>query len=313
MTVPSGWTFTDADGITLDLRDGTTYDVMSFEDVGYVGTRVGEDVTPGRVGGVPRKATILGRTVGMLIVVNGATVAEAEDHIQTLIARVAGSHGRDQIREGVLTATLADTSTRALRCLGIGGLKKRPRDMINPVNWELPIQFRAAHPNWYDPAESSDTATILQSSGALRWQGVGLLSKQLRWPMGFGLAGFAARKTIQYDGDAESFSLIWEVPGPSISPTLQNATIGRVVALSGLIVPRELTLQVRMGWRPDGDVTFRAFLTDGMGSETNVIQHLAAASRPIWLQPGANQLIASQENTDATVHAFRWHDEFLSI
>ncbi len=313
MTIPTGWTFRNSDAVVLDLDDGTVRDVTSFEDVGYVGTKIGEDVTPGRVGGVPRKATILGRTVGMTITVTGATLAVAEDNIQTLIAHLAASHGRDRIREGILTATLADTSSRALRCMGIGGLKKRPRDLINPLNWELPVQFRAAHPHWYDPVEASDTATILQSSGALRWQPLGTLSKQLRWPMGFGIAGFAGRKTVTYNGDAESFSLLWQVPGPSTNPALQNVTIGRSISMTGLIVPLGLTLNVRMGWRPDGKVQFRAFLDDGVGGETNVINKLAAVSRPIWLQPGANLLIATQDNTDATIHTFKWHDEFLSI
>ena len=40
---------------------------------------------------------------------------------------------------------------------------------------------------------------------------------------------------------------------------------------------------------------------------------MTSTSRRFWLDPGTNNLFASQENDDATTHTINWYNEFIGV
>ena len=138
-------------------------------------------------------------------------------------------------------------------------------------------------------------------------------SKLSIFPIDFGLSQPSVSFSVNNEGSAETETLQWNVPGPSTSPQLHNITVTRAIKFENLIVPDGLTLRVRMGWQPDGIETFQAFLDDDAGGSTNVLGSMTSTSRRFWLDPGTNNLFASQENDDATTHTINWYNEFIGV
>ena len=303
------WKFENAAGVLLDLDDDITYRVLRWSQTGIPALSVRSDPLPGRAGTARRSATIPGRAVTLFVLVQGATVSDLESNVLTLVNHLAGSHGRDEPQPGTLRVTQHDGATRYLRCAAVSGLALNAAQAISPTAYGLPVAFHADHPFWYDPTEQSDTGTIGQP-GSLRFQTGG---PELGFPVGFGPDDPSASVTVDNGGSADTFSLLWKVPGPSVGPQLHNRTVGRSLRLDGLTVPAGGTLRARMGWRPDGQRSVEAMIIDSSGTETDVGAATTGLSRAVWLAPGNNAVSFAQQNADPTVHTLKHYAEYLAI
>ena len=100
------------------------------------------------------------------------------------------------------------------------------------------------------------------------------------------------------------------------APALSNVTTGVGLAFaSDLVIPSGLSLEVRMGWRPDDpQVELRAWVEDAAGGRTSALGDLTATVRPLTLAPGDNLLVATQaeDRTPATVHTVRYWREYVA-
>ena len=305
MAYSSRFTYVDEAGDSLDLDDGSTYQVIALPARGLPRLDVRAERQVGRIGGRLKSASVPMRQITLALLVRGTSLSDVEDNVQALIAHCAGSYGREEPREGVLTYTLRDASARALRGIFVGGMEASAGQRAGPWAWRFPLTFLAPHGNWYNATEQSETGTI-GPAGALEFP--------IEFPISFGVGVPSVFITITNNGSAETESLQWEAPGPSTAPQLHTSELVRSVRFPNLTVPTGNTLKVRMGWRPDGITAFQAYLeNEATGSQTNVIGYLEEASRRFWLEPGSNELLAAQDNDDATVHTVKWHDEYLGV
>ena len=300
----SQFTFVNSGNVSTDLDDGTIYSVVTVNGKGLTPVNVKSERRFGRAGGVIRAASIPERVVALSILVQGTSETTLQTRLDTLVSRLAGSFGRETQREGVLQHTTAGGNARYLRAIAVGGLEENRVQRVGKHSMILPVQFFAAHSNWYDPSQQSSAGTIGDA---------GSLEFPYSYPMDFGLGSPSVSFTVTNAGSAETESLEWQVAGPSTGPQLHNSTVNRAVRFDDLIVPEGLTLKVRMGWQPDGVETFQAFLDDDAGGETNVLGELTSNSRRFWLEPSTNSLYAVQSNEDATVHTIKWYNEFLGV
>lgn len=300
----SNFTFVNSGNVSTDLDDGTTYTVVTVNGKGLTPVNVKSERRFGRSGGVIRAASIPERVVGLSILVQASSETALQTALDTLVSRLAGSFGRETQREGVLQHTTQAGTSRYLRAIAVAGLEENRVQRVGRNSMILPVQFFAAHSNWYDPSQQSASGTIGDA---------GNLSFPYSYPIDFGISSPSISFTVTNGGSAETETLEWQVAGPSTGPQLHSTTTNRAVRFDDLIVPDGLTLKVRMGWQPDGVETFQAFLDNNAGGETNVLGQLTSNSRRFWLEPSTNNLYAVQSNTDATVHTIKWYNEFLGV
>lgn len=305
MAYESRLSFENEAETSLDIDDGTIYQVLRINQRGIPGLDVRVERQVGRIGGRLKSASVPARSIVIDMLVRGTSLSNLEDRVQALIAQCAGSYGREEPREGVLTYTLRDSTSRALRGIFVAGMEEAAGQRVGVWDWRLPLTFMAPHGNWYNPSEQSDTGTIGPA---------GSLEFPIEFPISFGPDSPSAFITLTNGGSAETESLLWEAPGPSVAPELHSSELTRSVRFPNLTVPTGNTLKVRMGWRPDGITAFQAFLeNDASGDQSNMIGLLEEASRRFWLEPGSNELLVAQSNTDATVHTVKWYDEYLGV
>lgn len=300
----SQWTFTNAGNVATDIDDGSTYTVMSVNGKGMMPLDLRSERRFGRAGSTVRAASLPERVIVLSVLIQGSSKSNLESNATTLIGRLAGSYGRETQREGKLQYTTDAGNSRYLRCLVTGGLEESRATRVNAMSYIVPIEFFAAHGQWYDPTQQTATGTI-GDAGALEFA--------YSYPMDFGLSSPSVSFSANNAGSAETETLEWQVEGPSTGPQLHNSTVSRAVRFDNLILPSGLTLVVRMGWQPDGIETFQAYLDDGAGGETNVLGYLTSNSRRYWLEPSTNSLYAVQTNTDATVHTIKWYNEYIGV
>lgn len=300
----AGWTFTNADGVTLNLDDGADYAVQTYGGVGLGDLDIAIEGRPDRAGGLLRTARIPARSIRLSIAAFGTSHTDLLDNARALIAHVAGSRGRREPRVGTLTYTTPGGASRALRCVGVAGFGQAARDQHSALRMNIPAQFAAAHPNWYNPTEQSAQGTTGAAGSIIYGTSV--------YPLNYGPNASSTLVTATVAGSAETESMLWEVPGPVTGPVLFSLDLAREVRFPNLTVPDGLTLRVRMGWRPDGIEALTALMDDGAGSETDVIGYMRSGSRRMHLLPGANVLSAGQTSEAATVHTIKWFDEYLS-
>ena len=300
----SNFTFENAGNVTLVIDDGTIYSVVAVNGKGRPPLEVRAETRVGRSGATLRAVTIPPRRLQLSILVNGTSSSNLETRATALLAHLAGSYGRETQREGVLRFTTESGTQRYLNCLAIAGLDENRIQRVGVTSYLVPVTFFAAHGNWYDPSQQSASGDIGPA---------GNLSFPYSFPIDFGLSQPSVSFSVNNEGSAETETLQWNVPGPSTSPQLHNITVTRAIKFENLIVPDGLTLRVRMGWQPDGIETFQAFLDDDAGGSTNVLGSMTSTSRRFWLDPGTNNLFASQENDDATTHTINWYNEFIGV
>lgn len=300
-----GWTFTNEAGVALDIDDGSDYSVRRWSGGGLISPQPRMTDRFGKPGAILRRVHTPVRVMELHIDVFGSDQSDHEDNLEALVTHLAGSLGSDDPVQGVLSYTASDASVRALRCFAAGGASLNEALRVSNVWTRLMITFVAPHPMWYNATEQSATGTI--GTGAA-------LTFPFTFPGTFGLDGLTAGITATVSGTAETFSLKWTAPGPSVAPALYHAGLNREISFPGLTVPTGLQLEVRMGWRPDGISDHQAILVPASGgTEQDVIGYMATASRFFYLKPGANSLEASQTNDVATVHTVAWFDEYLAV
>jgi hypothetical protein len=297
------FTFTNEAGVELDLDDGSDYEVRRWSGIGAPDLSVQTFQRYNRPGSVIRRASLPARQVMVSMWVKGTSEADCDGNMDALLSHLAGSYGRNEPRFGLLKYTRSDASVRSLRCIVAGGLGRDESQYITPVLRSIGVMFLADHPSWYDATEQSVDLTIGTTLDVVF---------PLDLPHTFGLDGQSAGVSLSYTGTAETRSLLWQVPGPSVAPALINVTTGESLKFSNLTVPEGLTLKVRMGWRPDGVRDIRAYLDDGLGGETSVMGYLDSGSRFVRLDPGTNVLEVAQTNEAATAHTLKHYREYLA-
>mgnify|MGYP003150314136 CR=1 FL=1 len=300
----SQWTFVNSGSVSTDIDDGSTYTVTAVNGKGMPPLDVRTERKFGRAGATVRAAAIAPRTLQLQILVQGSSASVLETNLQTLIARLAGSFGRETQREGELRYTTDGSASRYLRCIVIRGLEENAITRITTQAYIVPVTFYAAHGMWYNPTQQS-------ASGAIG--DAGSLEFPFSYDMDFGLSSPSVSFSVSNAGSAETETLEWNVPGPSTGPQIHNSTVSRAIRFDDLIVPEGLTLKVRMGWQPDGIETFQAYLDDDAGGSTSVLGFLTSNSRRFWLEPGTNSLYAVQTNTDTTTHTIYWYNEYIGV
>ncbi len=289
-----------------DLHDEVNTFLRERQSVGMgmPPVEIRSDIRARRAGSELKAARLTPRNVGIVVRVKDSTHANTMDRVRALIKYVAGTRGREAARFGHLRVTAAGDSEKYLRCI----CSVAPKDYGNAVTdkiVDVPLGFHAPHPNWYDPTEQTGSITI-GVGGSGKWP--------ITWPHTWPLDGFTGSATIANDGDVETRSLLWSVPGPTTSPGLSNDTIGKYVKLTDLTVAAGDTLKVRMGWRPDGVTEHKAVVENSSGLETNVLGFLDTGSEFFHLEPGNNVLTASQDSPQSgTVHSLAWYEEYLSV
>lgn len=306
----AGYVFINEAGTSLDLHDRDlsaqtgTYRVIERESSGWgLPTLATRSNNRGRRAGVElRGAQIPPRVVTLPVMVFGSSHNDLMDDVRGLIAHVAGSYGRSTARPGFLQVTPAGESARKLRCIGtVAG--KNHAEVLDATTAIVRLSFFAPHPNWYVDTEQSDSIVI--GTGGLVWP--------VTWPVNWGLDGFSGGATVANDGEAETRSLLWSVPGPVTGPALTNVTVDRYVRFPGLIVPEGFTLKVRMGWRPDGVTEHKAVIESVGGAETNVLGYLDQGSNFFHLEPGDNEMVATEEVISTNTHTLGWYEEYFSV
>lgn len=288
-----------------NLDDETNTHILehAISGMGPPPIEVSVDRRARRTGVQIRAAHMPARQVLIPVLIQDTTHDNLRDRIRALSKYFLGSLGRETPRFGQLRVTPASETEKYLRCICVDAPNAYRLHETATIQ-RVDLLFVADHPNWYNPTEQSQAITIGSGSGT-QWP--------LRFPVQWGLDGFSGGATVVNNGDAETRSVLWSVPGPFSAPALFNETVGQYVSLPTLEVNAGETLKVRMGWRPDGIAEHKAVVENAQGSETSVMGHLDQTSEFFHLTPGNNVMTATQAEDTATVHAVYWYDEYVSI
>lgn len=298
--MPIALRWTDAAGTATELSDGSPHSVRRMRDSGLPPIKMVSDPAPGRAGVSDRLARLGARTVTLDMVTSAATDTLTEDAIRDLGEAVAGSVGRQLVREGILRLTTSGGDVRQLIAKGLAGAGLDESARSGPLLIRHRLRLEAARPFWYDPTEKTASGVVLPLGGGL--------VVNVRTPVRITPSGPHVSLDLSYGGSAETWSLVVEIEGPSVNPSITHGQTGFGLSFSK-IVPTGATLTVTLGPRPVlGDP---GRFTARIGG-ASVLADLGALRRPFPLTVGDNQILIQQDNADANAVSVRWYDEFVT-
>ena len=321
MATPQRYSFTPEDGsAVIDLDDGDVTSSSPYRVVGADGLGLPEIINQtspraGRSGSDSIYVAYTGREFTVSLRIVGDSAAQAQGYLKTLAQRLSLTLGLNQPRFGVLEIEGFDNTTRAIRCGVMGGLELARGQSLSPGGfvWELPLQFYAPTPFFYDPVEQQVALPApAYPYGAPRLGGALPLTADTTgspfpWTMGFDRA--LSEVSVMYAGDAVTETLRLDLPGPLDSPALYlpDDDLNARIRFNG-IVPASRSLTVRMGNRPDWAGGFDARLDNGESWTGFVV----SGSRALNFKAGSNRLWFETRNFDAPSGTLRWFSEYLS-
>ena len=207
-------TFTDADGASTDLNDGTIFKLQELRGAG-IPPLIHETVkTPRRRGEQYIRTVFEPRFLIIKLAVIGTSFANRQVHRRTLVSKL-----NPLVGQGTLRWT-PDATIYAIDCFvetGLGFGRHRS-DTLEFVT----ISFRCPDPAWYDPAQQSSAMPI-----------TGGLPIPMTIPMS--ISAFAETQVITNAGDLATFPT-FTIPGAFTSPKITNVTTGKLIHFSGLTV-----------------------------------------------------------------------------
>ena len=214
-----------------------------------------------------------------------------EDH-ETLLSAIRPDRG-----EGTLKWVLNDGTVRQLDVYFSGGLKYDTKDQVAFKHQVDVLELTAFSPFWYNPTTNSTGYVMLTTSDSFF---------PFLFPFSLSASGISVSSSITNNGQVDAYPTL-TITGPGDNPEIFNVTTGKRLSLT-YTIPAGQTIVV------DSNIGEKTVIYDNGVSETNVIGYLSSDSEFFPVQPGANTIRCSMNNTTASsgvVIAFS--DQYLGV
>ena len=305
MPTPAVLTFTSQDGVAFDLSRGVQPYEYLMLSANVSAPQLEVDVVK-RIQrpGISINYTSVGkREFDIDLLIRGSASEESQERYNALLAEGLLSVGGSDPRWGVLTfdGFGASSSPLSIRCAIEGAEHIRIGHSI-----QAKLHMTCENGIWYSATRITTAPQRLSLGNNLPQVGVNQQypGTPLPWSMGAGTP--ISQLDIDYQGTAESRSLIATVTGPSLNPFIRRGDI-KVRFIYDL--PAGLSLRISMA----DDEAHQL-----LGSQGEILEEVTATGDSVKfsLAPGLNQIFFGQQNQiDGTYNTvvYSYLHEYISL